>query len=143
MWDVQGEPIAPERFDPFQPSEVLDQYDGPRIFTLTDRQDESCLAFWCDGDGECERYLVVPFSPSLRQELTEGRISVSEALDQPRLWVVDIDKTGRPSRSWRSEFSRLPRDILPEPGTMLWPSLEPLLSVGPLGAQIGGGDHPR
>ena len=143
MWEVPGESIAPERFDPFHPSKVLDHYDGPRIFTLTDRQNEFCLAFWCDGDDESDRYLVVPFSPSLRQELTEGRISVAQALDQPRLWVVDIDKTGRPSRSWRSEFSRLPREILPEPGTMLWPSLEPLLSVRAPDAQTGGGDYRR
>jgi hypothetical protein len=125
MWDVQGESIAPENFDPFQPFEVLDQYDGPRIFTLADRQKEFCLAFWCDSDDQYERYLVVPFSPLLRDKLIGGQMSVVQAIDQPWLWVVDVDKTGRPSRSWRSEFSHLPREVLPEPGTMLWPSLEP------------------
>jgi hypothetical protein len=142
MWEVQGESIAPEHFDPFEPSEVLDQYDGPRIFTLFDRHEDFCLAFWCDSDDRYERYLVVPFSQSLRDQLTGGHISVVDALDQPWLWVVDIDETGRPGRSWRSEFRTLPREILPEPGTMLWPSLEPLLSIRAIGVQIGEGITP-
>jgi hypothetical protein len=142
MWEVLGEPIAPERFDPFQPSEVLDQYDGPRVFTFTSRHEEFYLAFWCDSDHECERYLVVPFNASMRDKLTGGQISVVDALDQPWLWVVDTDRTGRPSRSWRSALQQLPREILPEPGTMLFASLDPLLSVRALGVQIDQGITP-
>ena len=142
MWEVLGESIAPERFEPFQPSEVLDQYDGPRVFTFTSRQEEFYLAFWCDNDDQCERYLVVPCDASLRVKLTAGHISVLEALDQPWLWVVDTDRTGRPSRSWRSALQQLPREILPKRGTMLCPSLEPLLSVRALGVQIGEGITP-
>jgi hypothetical protein len=56
--------------------------------------------------------------------LTKGRISVREALDQPSLWIIDVDAFHKPIASWRSSLGLVPDDVLPEPGTMLWPSLE-------------------
>ncbi len=124
MWAVPGETVDVERFEPFQPTEILDHYDGPRIFTFTNRSQERHLAFWCDEDGALQRYLVVPCGDVVKDKLTSGRISMREALDQPWLWVVDVEHTGRLSGAWRSTLKRLPQDVLPEPGTMLWPTLE-------------------
>ncbi len=60
MWNISGQTVAKERFEPFLPVEVLDDYDGPRIFTLKDTDGELNLAYWSDGDQGNSRYVVVP-----------------------------------------------------------------------------------
>jgi hypothetical protein len=142
MWEVKGDPIDPSRFSHLKPDQILDEYDGPRIFTFTDDRQDSLLAFWCDGTGGSDRYLVVPFGTGLGENLTKGRISVREALDQPWLWIVDVDNSCRPVGAWRSSLGSVPEEVLPEPGTMLWPSLEPLLSVRAIGDRIKKGLTP-
>ena len=142
MWDVPGEPVDCERFEPFEPLEVLDHYDGPRIFTFENLRGDYYLASWCDGDDGLDRYLVVPSNTSMRDKLTRGLTTVRGALDQPWLWVLDRVHADSSSRAWLTAFEQLPPAVLPEPGTMLWPSLEPLLSVRALGTQIGEGTTP-
>ena len=74
MWEVKGDPIDPNRFSPFKTgSNFLDEYDGPRIFTFRDDRQDSLLAFWCDGTGGSDRYLVVPFGTGLGDNLTKGQ----------------------------------------------------------------------
>jgi hypothetical protein len=55
------------------------------------------------------------------------RFSVFDALNQPRCWVCDILASGDVGDCWRVDFDSIPRDALPAAGTMLLPSLEPLL----------------
>ncbi len=74
---------------------------APGIFTFTNQRQEHHLAFWCDGNGQFKRYFVVPFNTSMRDRLIGGRISVREALDQPWLWVVNVDRSGHLSQAWR------------------------------------------
>src|SRR5260370_20759082 len=98
MGPVQGVAVDPARFTPFQPSKVLYDFDGPRTFTFLDTDGELCLALWFDENSEAVRYLVVPFSELLVDRLEQGQISIREALEQPRLRVVDVDDHPRPLR---------------------------------------------
>jgi hypothetical protein len=76
-------------------------------------------AHWFDESADRVRYLVVPFSPSLLDRLERGQISIRDALDQPRLWVVDVDNQGVPITASRTTLAHLPAEELPVDGTML------------------------
>jgi hypothetical protein len=67
------------------------------------------------------RYLVVPFSDLLLDRLEQGQMSIREALEQPRLWIVDVDNNNRPVRIVRTTLANLPQDELPVHGTLLLP----------------------
>ncbi len=84
MWNISGQTVAKERFEPFLPVEVLDDYDGPRIFTLKDTDGELNLAYWSDGDQGNSRYVVVPTKKKTLDSLRTGEIGVFDALNQPR-----------------------------------------------------------
>jgi hypothetical protein len=135
MWQVPGNRIDAGLFKPFEPVEVLYDFDGPRTFTLKDSVGQLCLAHWCDADGDFNRFIVVPFTEPLIQRLKAGEITLAGALDQPHVRVLDLAHSGEVREAWGVELSDLPADVLPKPGTMLWPSLEPM-SVEPV---IGSG----
>lgn len=126
MWNVGGTTVNPRRFQPFEPVEVLYDFDGPRIFTLNDSEGELNLAYWSDEDDRVCRYVIVPTTPKIVASLRAGRISVFDALDQPRCWLCDVTHQGELSDCRRVSFEAVPRDSLPTIGTMLLPTLEPL-----------------
>ena len=125
MWKINGTTVAKERFAPFVPVEVLDEYDGPRIFTIKDAEDELNLAYWSDQDQTVCRYVVVPTTVRILDALRQGRLSVYDALNQPRCWLCDVTHHGDLSACQRVEFEAIPCDSLPAIGTMLLPNLEP------------------
>ena len=127
MWSIAGKPVSPGRFQPFEPVDVLYEFDGPRIFTLWDSEGELNLAYWSDEDDAICRYVVVPTTSKILTALRQGGISVYDALSQPRCWLCDVGHTGAITECQRVEFEAIPRDSLPAIGTMLLPTLEPQL----------------
>ena len=127
MWNINGKPANFSRFQPFEPAEVLYEFDGPRIFTLTDNDDELNLVYWSDENDQICRYVVVPTTVKILTALKKGSISVFDALNQPRCWLCDSNHLGELTGCQRVEFEDIPRDSLPGIGTMLLPSLEPQL----------------
>jgi len=130
MGPVKGKPVNPAQFTPFRPAKVLADVGGPRSFTFVPADGELYWAHWLDESADRVRYLVVPFSPALLHRLEAGRIDLREALDQPRLWVVDVDHQGSPVTAVRAALEDLPADELPVPGTTLAPTPEAPLRVG-------------
>ncbi len=113
MWSIDG-PMAPtQRFEPFSPIEVLDDYDGPRLFTLSDAEGELNLAYWSDSDQRTSRYVVVPTTLRIINGLKNGNISLHSALNQPRCWLCDVTHQGKLTACQRVEFEAIPRDSLP------------------------------
>jgi len=125
MWNISGKTVAIERFEPFLPVEVLDDYDGPRIFTLYDAEGELNLAYWLDQDQKVCRYVVVPTTAKILDALRKGCLSLYDALNQPRCWLCDVTHQGELSTCQLVEFETVPRDSLPAIGTMLFRSMEP------------------
>ena len=124
MWHVAGKRADVGLFQPFKPDEMLYDFDGPRTFTLRDRDGQLCLAHWCDEDQERTRFLVVPFTEQLVKKLKEGEMTLRDALNQPHLWALDVTRGGEPREAWIVQFTALPQDVLPHPGTLLLHSLE-------------------
>ena len=95
MWSIPGKPVSPARFQPFEPVDVLYEFDGPRIFTLWDSEGELNLAYWSDEDDAICRYVVVPTTGKIVAALRQGGISVYDALNQPRCWLCDLTHLAR------------------------------------------------
>ena len=125
MWEIEGKPVDPKRFMPFEPRRVLNYYDGPRIFTFRDAADALCLACWSDEDEQQSRFLVVAVTDQIVADLEGGLISVREALAQPRLWIVDWTRDGTLSGAWLVSHRDVPEECQPQPGTMLHRTLLP------------------
>jgi hypothetical protein len=123
MWNLTGKAVDIKQFHPFEPEEVLYEFDGPRIFTLNDADGELNLAYWSDEDDKMSRYVVVPTTTKIVAALREGSISVYDALNQPRCWLCDVTHPGDLSACQRVPFEAVPRDSLPEVGTLLLPTL--------------------
>jgi hypothetical protein len=132
-----GERIVPgERFEPFEPEEILHDLDGPRTFTFRNRQDELFLAHWCDDSVNGLLYAVVPFSTAILKRLKSGDITVRDALDQPHQWMVEVAHDWRILKSSAIEFERLPSGTLPERDVMLYANPRPLFTVRAQGDEI-------
>jgi len=141
-WDVEGAAYPPEYFGAFEPREVLYDFDGPRIFTTTGPAGDEFLAYLCDEDEEHTRYLVAPTSTSILDALRTGLLTVRDALEQPWTWLVDRAHDGRVTRARKVVFQQMEEGTIPRRGTLLWPSLLPLLSVRMVGNGIEPGHVP-
>ena len=142
MWEVQGRPVESGQFLPFEPLRVLNYYDGPRIFTFNDANNALCLACWSDEDDDSSRFLVVATTDAIVSDLESGLLSVSEALTQPRLWVVDWSQGSQLTSAWLTTLKDVPEDSQPTPRTMLHRSLDPILSLRATGPTIRSGEIP-
>jgi hypothetical protein len=125
MWKAKGREIPPDWLS-LEPVEVLFEVDGPRIFTCRSRSGELLLAYQCGEEKGSLRFLVVPFSPELEWQLTEGKINLREALTRPRAWLVDLSYEWQPIRCWELQIENVPAQVLPAPGVMLWAHLRPV-----------------
>ena len=141
-WEVRGKAIGPKRFAPFTPIDVLDHYDGPRIFTLTDSDGGLCLACWSDEDNTATRFIVAPVSPQVVTDLKTGLLSVRESLDRARVYLVDVAHSGEATAAWRVELADIPADASPQPRVMLHRELEPFFSLRAIGDTIERGQIP-
>lgn len=142
MWEIQGKEVDVGRFMPFDPVEILYEFDGPRIFTFLDADEAPNLAYWSDEDENHTRYVVVPTNKGIVDNLRNGVLSVFDALEQPRCWICDAAPDGKLIGCFLVDFGAIPKDALPARSVMLWPSLEPLLSLRAVGDEIVPGKIP-
>jgi hypothetical protein len=75
MWSIPGKTVPVKRFQPFEPADVLYEFDGPRIFSLLDSEGELNLAYWSDEDETVCRYVVVPTTTKILETLRAGDIT--------------------------------------------------------------------
>ena len=143
MQQLVGNRIDAGLFPGIEPHEVLYDFDGPRTFTCFDAKGGLCLAHWSDEDRRAIRYLVVPVTESSIQKLKTGEMSLREALDHPRLSLVEVMHTGEVIDAWQVKMDDLPEDAVPRPGTLLWPSLESRLVLHPRSDAIPPGPIPE
>lgn len=112
-----------------EPSEVLYEYDGPRLFTTSE---EPWMYLWylCDEASSAQRFIVAPTSDHVVSQLKAGVMTVREAISLPGTRVVEVHNAkDAPLEHWRVSFDELPEQILPKRHVMLRPSLAPLLSL--------------
>lgn len=137
-WTVTADIFDIEIFKGFAPDEVLYDFDGPRIFTVRNALGE-LLFYLADELDNTARYFVVPTSAKIVEQIKSGASSVREALDQPWVWILDAQFDGTPVNAWKGVLKDIPADALPQPGVMLYPHLEPVLSLRAIGDTLGKG----
>lgn len=140
-WMIEGLECGPEYFRDFQIHDVLVEFDGPRLFSA---ETTICTALFMqvDENDSHMRFIVVSADERLVSALKTGMLTVRGAFDQPLLWVVETDLNYSPCRAWRSALVALPESILPEPGLMLWPHLQPVFTLRAIGEGLSAGKVP-
>lgn len=101
---------------------------SPRLFTIRDQSDNVHLAYICDGSGGAgqiaHRHIIVPISARRLNDLAENKISVREAIDCARTWVIDTDAANLITGSWRVNPFDLPAEAWPKEDVKLLQFLE-------------------
>ncbi len=143
LWDVNAPEYPPELIgNVFPTDEMLFEYNGPLIFTFKTHWNGIALAYLSDEEENILRYVIAPTCESIVKRLKSGIISILDALDQPMTWLADITTDGVIRRSWLIHIKDLPEDAIPKPDVLLYPHLEPLLTIKANGRQIKDGDMP-
>jgi hypothetical protein len=119
------------------PRLVLDEYDGPRLFTVQSGDGDLLLAYLCAQDDDIERFLIVPADEALISAIDQSKITLKEALiGRGWAWLVDRHKDGTLSNLSKVEPTTLPASALPRAGVRLDPGREPLLRLRMVGETV-------
>jgi hypothetical protein len=121
-----------------QPDRVLDEYDGPRLFTLRSLDGKLLLAYQCGEDDSRERFLIVPADERLIADIVSNRIALRDALVGRGgwAWIVDRLRNGSLTSPGAIDPSALPNEALPRAGTKLYRLPDVLLRVRMIGAAL-------
>lgn len=74
--------------------DVLDYFDGPRLFTARSGTGQLFLAAWVESVGAGDRWLYVPISPARLRALWTGDTGTTEAFSNPEAGYAAIVLTG-------------------------------------------------
>lgn len=138
MWDFAGEEVTWPRIDHLRPEHVLDEYDGPRLFTLRAEGGLLLLAYQCAEDATGERFLLVPAGPDLIDAIERNDIPLRTALLRAGwAWIVDRRRDGGCSPLRRVDAASLPATALPAEDAYLSPTEPPFLHLRLSGPAMG------
>ena len=124
LWQIESPQCSVEQFVERTITEVLYDFDGPKIFTTSDG---SLLRLWYECAEDLQtgalRYLVVPADNQLVAHLKDGTRTVHDALQQPWIWAIDVDGSDTVTTGWIVRLEEVPESAKPERGAPLWPQL--------------------
>jgi len=121
IWSGLNRQVDPALFSSMSPEKILYDFDGPQIFTFMGSFGQELLAYLCSALAGCERFIVVPTTPTVIGELERGELAVRDALTNSWIWIVDRSYSGDVLAAWAVEEASLPRTVLPEAGILLIP----------------------
>lgn len=140
MWEPIGKILDQGTLGSLEPTEVLYEFGGePLTFKALDPDSEPLLVHNLSVFDRTSRYLVSAVNARILLELKTGQIDILTALRQPRCWIADIAEDASIKSLWRIEFETIPERILPRPGAMLSPELDPLFRIRLIGSGVGPG----
>lgn len=143
MWEIPESDGKPPALTTLMPERVLDEYDGPRLFTVRSHEGHLFLAYQCGEDGQLERFLLVPADDAFVADIEQNRLSLREALVRRGwAWLVDRRRSGRITKPARVYPGDLPESALPTPGIRLHPGPQVLLRVRMIGEELTPGHVP-
>lgn len=143
MWPVEGNAVDWPKLSHLRPESVLDEFDGPRLFTLRTDQGELLLAYFSGEDHDKERFLLVPAGDTLINAINDNRISLRDALTvQGLAWTIDRMRDGSLSEVRQIRQSDLPASALPVPNVFLHPLAAPFFRVRLMGSRLQGARVP-
>ncbi len=140
MWQPEGTKLECDKLGSLEPREVLYEYAGePLTFVASDPEGEPLLVHSLSAFDRTSRYLVSAIDSRILQDLKAGRIDILTGLRQTRCWIADLAEDASINAIWRVEFTSIPQNVLPRPGAMLNPDLDPLFRLRLVGSGVGPG----
>ena len=115
MWQPQGDKLNnTDRLGSLQPVTILS--DNPKTFTCRDPNEDLLLAYQCGQEGKMRRYIVVPTSDQVVEQMFAGTQDLRTSLTQVRTWLVDVEDSGKVLAAWKSDLAKIPGDAVPKAG---------------------------
>ncbi|ESX54718.1 hypothetical protein X760_27740 [Mesorhizobium sp. LSHC422A00] len=137
IWQIESTPAPWLRISSLKPSQVLDEYDEPTLFTLRSTDDQLLLAYQCGQDRGISRYLLVPADERLVAQIESNRLPLRDALvGGGWAWLIDRLAGGTLTEPVAIDPSKLPATALPKSGTTLSIDLGVLLRVRLIGKNL-------
>ena len=142
MWSVNTQSCDWPGVLDLTPVRVLDEYDGPRLFTIKDSGGHEFLVYQCAEDPERDRFLITPARNDLINDVEANRISLRDAITSGWLWMADRLSDGSVTQAVRVDAASLPAHALPKLGTRLNPTPDVLLRIRMIGPRLSGAGVP-
>lgn len=137
IWTVANTACGWLKLSKLEPVRVLDELDGPRLFTVKSDDGQNLLAYMCGEDSAVERFLLVPTSDRIVKRIECNELSLRDALTQQAVMVmIDQRRDGSLGDPVAVDFADLPTSALPRAGTFLSPLPRPLISVRLIGDEL-------
>lgn len=143
MVDVRTRQSAWFALSNLTPIRVLDDVDGPRLFTAKADDGLLLLCYSCDSTPTGERYLVAPTTDHVVDLILTNERTLRDALlSQGFLWLAEQRNDGVTRSLGLVDQTNLPSYMLPREGIYLAPTPETLLRVRLKGAALRRGRVP-
>jgi hypothetical protein len=137
MWTVRTRPTEWPNVGALTPETILDDYDGPRLFTLRSADGYLLLAYQCAQDDDTERYLIVPADDALVHAIDTSKVTLRDALTgRGWAWLIDRHLDGSIFNAGVVDPKVLPPSALPKVGVRIRPAKEPLLRLKMVGESL-------
>jgi len=136
MWTVDTQPCDWPGVLDLTPLHILDEYDGPRLFTVSSSDGYEFLAYQCGEDRERDRFLLTPARDDLIKSIEANRVTLRDALTSGWLWMTDRLQSGEVTPALRVNAASLPANALPKPGVCLFPKPAVLLRLRMIGPRL-------
>lgn len=134
MWTVNTKPSSWLKLSKLVPERVLDEFDGPQLFTTRSDDGQLLLAYVCGEGPDFERFLLVPTTERIVHKIEANELALRDALTgQALVWLVDRKFDGSVTAPGEVDPAELPESALPRHGAYLYPTPEPLLSIRLMG----------
>jgi len=125
-WQPEG-PNESGRFCDLKPIEILDWFDGPRLFTFSEEQVLYLAYAWGEGE-KTIRYLITPTEEQHIRALGHGQISLLDAVKAPVVWALDV-REGKAVSVKRLAWTTVPDSVLPRPHVLLNSAHAPIFQL--------------
>lgn len=112
-------PTSPGYFDNHQLLDVLDFYDGPKIYTFYTQSKDFYLAYFADDDGSCEEWLFIPTSESTVNRLVANEISIRNFFELSDISYIAKMNKGSAINVEKKYFPDLEQNYIPEDDVFL------------------------
>ncbi|BCR22507.1 hypothetical protein [Aquipseudomonas alcaligenes] len=145
LWPITSSKVTTHQFDTIDMYEVLYEFDGPKIFTSKDSNNQTYLWYESaeDFSNKRIRFLVTPTTDSQIEQLKLGHKTVYDLLKQAWLWAVDLTYDMTLANAWAlGGLDDVPAKSRPEPHVTLYPEHMPLLSYRLIGPGLQEGQVP-
>lgn len=125
-------PLFPEDdgyFDDIKPVEIIESYDGPKIFTFLTQSEDYYLAWFGDDLEDGTLWMIFPVNNYLLDKLLKDRISIRDFFRLARIChLIERDRNGKMRKCESCTFNEIPDELIPDEDVFL-ENQEPSLTV--------------